>query len=351
MRPRIAVTIGDVAGIGPEVAVRAAADPQIRECCHPILVGHIDVVRRAAALVGVSPDIRLLSEFDLSIDDHAALVCVQPGTTDDALAAVAPGKVDAIAGRAAYDALETAARAALDGHVDAIVTAPLHKRALRLAGCDEPGHTEILARLCGVDEVAMMLYLGAGVVPGAGELAIAHATLHTSVESVPRLLSTSRILETTRLVDSFLKRIGCAAPRIGVCALNPHGGEQGLFGDEEARIIRPAVEQACSAGVNATGPFPADTLIRRALHGEFDGVVAMYHDQGHIAVKLVAFESAVNVTLGLPIVRTSPTHGTAMDIAWQGQADARGMIEAVRAAVRLASAPSIKSNDLGTETH
>ena len=190
----------------------------------------------------------------------------------------------------------------------------------------------------------MMLYLPPGEpLRGPFGLGVAHVTLHTSIKSVPGLLTTPHIEETIHLIDRFLKRVGCVSPRVGVCALNPHAGEEGLFGDEEATLIAPAVEAARLAGVLASGPIPADALLRRAVHGEFDGVAAMYHDQGHIALKLIGFERAVNVTLGLPIVRTSPSHGTAFDIAWQGHARADGFIEAVRTAAMLATHADTRS--------
>ncbi len=182
----------------------------------------------------------------------------------------------------------------------------------------------------------MMLYLPPGqIVRGPHGLAVAHATLHTSIASVPGLLSTARILETIVRVDHFLARVGCTKPRIGVCALNPHAGEGGLFGTEERDLIEPAVAKAVTRTISADGPYPADTLLKRAVDGEFDGVVAMYHDQGHIALKLIAFGRAVNVTLGLPIVRTSPSHGTAFDIAGRGLADPTGMLEAIKVATLL----------------
>ena len=253
------------------------------------------------------------------------------------------GANDARAGRAAYEYLVAAAQAAIAGQVDAITTAPLSKAALHLAGLDYPGHTEILAELCGVRDYAMMLYLpGIKYLPGSGDpiephnLGVVHATLHTSIRSVPELLTSTLIQEKIGLIDRFLKRTGCPAPRIAVCALNPHAGEEGLFGDEEIRTIASAVASAAQTGISAAGPLPADTLFRRACSGEFNGVVAMYHDQGHIALKLVGVDRAVNVTLGLPIVRTSPSHGTAFDIAWRGTARADGMIEAIRVAAVLA---------------
>jgi 4-hydroxythreonine-4-phosphate dehydrogenase len=256
--------------------------------------------------------------------------------SDDVLDAPT-GEVDGRCGEAAYQCLVTAAQAAINGTIDGITTAPLNKAALHAAGRKYPGHTEILGEVCGVDEFGMMLYLPAGdIVRAPNGLGVVHTTLHTSIRSVPGLLTTDAIASHIRLMHDFMRRVGASKPRVAVCALNPHAGEDGLFGDEEARIIRPAVEACRTAGIEATGPLPADTLLRRAVNGEFDGVVAMYHDQGHIALKLIGFDRAVNITLGLPIVRTSPSHGTAFDIAWQGRASAEGMIEAIRMAAILA---------------
>ncbi len=335
--PRLALTLGDVAGIGPEVVVRALADDAVTSCCRPVIVGDASIVNRTAERLALpSP----LGPGRRDAGRCEAVEHVQVSTPG--LSEVRLGTVDARAGEAAYASLTRAIELALDGTVDGIVTAPLNKYALHLAGHDYPGHTEILAEKCDVDEFAMMLYVppGAilhGAIPHCPHgLAVAHATLHTSIASVPGLLSRDRVAETITLTDRFLRRIGCEEPRIGVCALNPHAGEDGLFGDEEARIILPAVERTQHAGIRAQGPFPADTLLKRAVDGEFDGVVAMYHDQGHIALKLIAFGRAVNVTLGLPIIRTSPSHGTAFDIAAEGSADPSGMIEAIRLAAQLA---------------
>ncbi len=218
-----------------------------------------------------------------------------------------------------------------------MTTAPLHKAALSLAGHKYPGHTELLAELCGVREFAMMLYLAPGdKVRSPAGLAIVHVTLHMALREVFAALDTQAVLVKERLVDQVMTRLAGSRPRIGVCALNPHAGEEGMFGDEESTIIRPAVELAQREGLTVTGPLPADTLIARARDGEFDAVVAMYHDQGHIAIKLLAMHRAVNVTLGLPIVRTSVAHGTAFDRAWQGTAETTGMVEAIRVASRLA---------------
>jgi 4-hydroxythreonine-4-phosphate dehydrogenase len=303
--------------------------------CRPILVGHPDVVRRAAALTGVDLAITVVDSLAAAHGDDSTVPCFNPAG-DDA-AQVQPGHDDARAGAAAFQYLIAATRATLASDVDAIVTAPISKHALHLAGHNYPGHTEILAETCGVSDFAMMLYLPSGErVAAPCGLGVAHVTLHTSIASVPALITHAAVNRTIGLVHTFMQRVGCTSPRIGVCALNPHAGEQGLFGDEERRVIAPAVQQAVLRGINAAGPYPADTLLKRAVAGEFDGIVAMYHDQGHIALKLIAFNRAVNVTLGLPIIRTSPSHGTAFDIAWQGTADPSGMIEAIRAAVQLA---------------
>lgn len=347
--PRIALTFGDVAGIGPEVIARAVAGTELYEWCRPLVTGHPAVLERALRLVGSR---QLVREVDgpaaaFADDSETApgepasrpVACWNPSSADTE--SVSPGAVDARAGLAAAEWLTAAARAALAGEIDAVTTAPLNKMALREAGIRHPGHTEILAETCGTDRFAMMLYLPSGeVVRSPRGLGVAHVTLHTSIASVPGLLNCGAIEEKIALVHGFLEGVGCPQPRVAVCALNPHAGEEGLFGDEEARLIAPAVAAAQSSGIRVEGPFPADTLLGRAVGGEYDGVVAMYHDQGHIALKLIGFNRAVNVTLGLPIVRTSPSHGTAFDIAWQGQADHAGLLEAVRVAAALAGTGS-----------
>jgi 4-hydroxythreonine-4-phosphate dehydrogenase len=345
-RPRLALTMGDVAGIGPEIIARALVEGDLHAICRPIVVGHPELLRRAleqigrpGAIVPVDPP------FD-ALPDHV-ISCWNPA--GDEVCSVMPGVVQPAAGRAAYDYVVAAARSALRGDVEAITTAPLHKEALNLAGVPYPGHTEILAAECGVREVAMMLYLPPGfAVRGPRGLGVAHVTLHTSLRSVPDLLTTPRVVDTIRLLHGFLQRLEPPSeapappqslrkpPHIGVCALNPHAGEHGLFGDEEDRLIAPAVAAARNLGLQAVGPVPADALLRRAVAGEFDGVAAMYHDQGHIALKLIGWDLAVNVTLGLPIVRTSPSHGTAFDIAGQGRARAEGFLNAARVACQLA---------------
>ncbi len=331
--------MGDVAGIGPEIVARACENPVVRMCCRPLVVGEPRVLQRALQQIGSSATVREHGSPSAAGDDEGQIDCWNPLTPETAagLSAVKPGVLDARAGRAAYEWLVASARAALAQTIDAIVTAPLNKAALRLAGLDYPGHTEILAAECGVSQYAMMLYVPPGqAVRSPRGLGVAHVTLHTSVASVPALLTTDGVADKISLVRDFLLRIGVVSPRIGVCALNPHAGEEGLFGDEERRIIRPAIDRFTPQGWTIQGPIPADALIRRAIAGEFDGVVAMYHDQGHIPIKLVARDLAVNITLGLPIVRTSPSHGTAFDIAGKGLANPEGMIEAIRMASLLA---------------
>lgn len=347
-KPRVALTLGDVAGIGPEIVVRAVNDPTTLAFSRPIIVGHPEIVRRATRSLNLNINLQPVSSLAEINDDSPAIPCWNPGR-DDVLD-VPLGQVDARAGRAAYDCLVGATRASLSGAVDAIVTAPLSKAALAAAGIHFPGHTEILAAECGIKDVAMMLYLPpGGLLKNPFGLGVAHVTLHTSIRSVPDLLSVDRIRETIELLDGFLKSIGCPQPGIGVCALNPHAGEDGLFGDEESRIIAPAVKQEEEERLHVAGPIPADALLRRAAAGEFDGVVAMYHDQGHIALKLLGFDRAVNITLGLPIIRTSPSHGTAFDIAGQGRANPDGFCEAIRMAVKLCETSAEKQTTEHTE--
>jgi 4-hydroxythreonine-4-phosphate dehydrogenase len=249
------------------------------------------------------------------------------------LATVAIGQVSAAAGRAAYDFLCRAIDLALARKAEGIVTLPLHKEGLNAAGLPYPGHTEILAERTGTANFAMMLYA-----PGEGhDVAVTHVTLHMALRDVFSHLSAEAVLAKIVLTGTILSRLLGRRPRLGVCGLNPHASDGGLFGDEESRMIAPAIAAAQKAGWQVNGPWPSDTLFLRAFAGEFDGVVAMYHDQGHIAVKLKAGYRAVNVSLGLPIVRTSVAHGTAYDIAGKGIADTEGLLAAVRVAARLAS--------------
>ncbi len=322
--PRLLVTLGDVAGIGPEIIARAWAE--LLPLCRPTIVGDPLWVRRGLELIGSPARVHVIvhpSEATPAVD---VLPCL-PGSDQD-LHAVHPGRVAASAGRAAYDFLCRAIDWTMAGDADGIVTTPLHKEGLHAAGLPYPGHTEILAERTGVKEFAMVL--------AVGNLAVAHVTLHMALRDVFRHLTPAAVIEKTRLLDHLLTRLLGRRPRLGVAALNPHASDGGLFGDEEAAIIAPAVEAARRDGIDASGPWPCDTLFVRARRGDFDGIVAMYHDQGHIALKLLGEGRAVNISAGLPIVRTSVAHGTAYDIAGRGIADAASLIEATRVAALLA---------------
>lgn len=323
-RPRLLLTLGDVAGIGPEIIARSW--PDLLPLCRPVVIGDPAWLGRALELVRSPAHVHVVRDLVDAEASAAVVPCLPAGDQD--LSSVQPARISGAAGRAAYDFLCRAIDETLAGQADGIVTAPLHKEGLRAAGLSYPGHTEILAERTGTKNFAMLL--------STGGLTVAHVTLHMSLRDVFKHLSTESIREKIHLLDDLLPRLLDRRPRLGVLALNPHASDGGLFGDEEETLIRPAVEAARADGVDVTGPWPSDTLFVRARKGEFDGVVAMYHDQGHIALKLLGGTDAVNISAGLPIVRTSVAHGTAYDIAWKGVADARGMVSAVRVAAKLA---------------
>jgi 4-hydroxythreonine-4-phosphate dehydrogenase len=325
--PRLLITMGDVAGVGPEIIARAW--PDLLPLCRPVVVGDAGWLRRALDLVRSPARVRPVSSPGEAEASPEVIPLLQGSSA--ALEKVGPGQVTAAGGRAAYDFLCTAIDRVRAGEAGGIVTAPLHKEGLHAAGLRYPGHTEILAERCGVRQYAMLLY-------GDG-LGVAHVTLHMALRDVFRHLSTEAVLDKTRLLDGMLTRILGRRPRLGVAALNPHASDGGLFGDEEQTLLRPAVEAARAEGIDVSGPWPSDTLWGRARGGEFDGVVAMYHDQGHIALKLLSGRRAVNITAGLPLVRTSVAHGTAYDIAGKGVADAGSLVEAARLAARLVTTP------------
>jgi 4-hydroxythreonine-4-phosphate dehydrogenase len=330
--------MGDPAGIGPEVIVGAWADGRTHDRVRPFVVGHPEFLRRAARLLNSRAEVAAFESADaideLKTDRHI-IPCLK--SSDDDVVDIPIGRVAARAGEAAYQAVMVAANLALQKKVAAIVTAPLSKAALHAAGHNYPGHTELLAELCGVTDFAMMLYLPPGdAVRSPAGLGVVHVTLHQSLRSVFVDLTPDAIVAKSRLADGVMRQLGVKQPRLAVCALNPHAGEDGLFGDEESSIIAPAVDRARQFGLQVSGPLPTDTLMLRARDGEFDAVVAMYHDQGHIALKLLGMHAAVNITLGLPIVRTSVAHGTAFDRAWQGTARCEGMVAAIEVAAKLA---------------
>jgi len=334
-KPRIAITMGDPTGVGPEVIVGAWHHAELHDLAAPVVFGDPVILQRAADLLQSPIKVKQVDTLDAVPAPTDVLPCLP--VVDPSCRAAPVRQIDARGGQAAYDALRAAARAALADQVDAIVTAPLHKAALWAAGHHYPGHTELLAEICGVDDFAMMLYLAhGGPVRGPAGLGVIHVTLHMALADVFNHLSTAEVLRTIRLTSRTFSAIKGSPPRVAVAALNPHAGEEGLFGTEEQSLIAPAVQAARESGITVEGPLPADTAMVRAAAGEFDAVVAMYHDQGHIALKLLGMHRAVNVTLGLPIVRTSVAHGTAFDLAWQGRAETSSMIEAVRVASLLA---------------
>jgi len=327
--------MGDPAGVGPEIIAGAWTETVVHDWCRPVVLGHPSILRRAVDFWQTGVVVVEVDSPQRAEPAPGVIPCIRCGS--DSVLEVVPGTIDARAGQAAYDAVVAAIRLALSDQVDAITTAPLHKEALHLAGHDFPGHTELLAEMCDVDNYAMMLYLGPDdEMFGPAGLAVVHVTLHTALRNVFAELTEDAVLAKARLADSFMSRLKSLRPRIGVCALNPHGGEGGLFGQEERTIIRPAIERGLAEGLQLEGPLPTDTLMVHARDGRYDAVVAMHHDQGHIALKLLGMHRAVNVTLGLPVVRTSVAHGTAFDIAWRRHAETGSLLEAIHVASRLA---------------
>lgn len=321
--------MGDPTGVGPEIIAAVWGDSRVHDICRPLVVGDPQTMRRALALRGGSASVATHEEVDAALFDQSSPSCMSVVDITSA--------GDALPGQVAFAAIDLACRATLAGHAEGVVTAPISKANLQAAGHDYPGHTELLAELCGVEDFAMMLYLPPGDTTRCPHgLGVVHTTLHTPLRSVFAELSVESIAAKCRLAHRALAAFGADPPRVAVAALNPHAGEEGLFGDEEQTLIAPAVERIAAEGLCVTGPLPVDTLMGRAAGGEFDAVVAMYHDQGHIALKLLGMHAAVNVTLGLPIVRTSVAHGTAPDLAWQGVAETAGMSAAIETATRLA---------------
>ncbi len=334
--PILGVTMGDPAGVGPEIIARACAEPAVPRACRPVVIGAADVMRAAAGLIGSALGLHRVRAVSECRWADGTLECLDLANVD--LATLPRAEVSAAAGRAAYQYIETAVRLAQDGSIHGIVTAPINKEALAAAGVTHSGHTEILAELSGTRNFAMLLI--------GRDLRVIHVTTHVALRRVPDLVTRERVLRVIHLAQQTLEELGMPRGRIAVCGLNPHAGEDGLFGDEEKTAIGPAVEAARAEGLAAFGPLPADTLFSRARGGEFDIVVAMYHDQGHVPVKTLGFAyeettkrwtglSGVNVTVGLPFLRVSVDHGTAFDRAWKGVANHESMTEALDVAVRM----------------
>ena len=335
-RPIVAVTMGDPAGVGPEIIVKACAEQAVARISRPVVIGSAAVMREAIELVGAPLRLHPVTRIEECRWAEDALECLDLGNVD---AATLPRRtVSAAAGRAAYEYIVKAVALTGERSVDAIVTAPVNKEALAAAGVRHSGHTEILAELSGTRDFAMLLM--------GRVLRVIHVTTHVALRRVPDLVTRDRVLRVIQLAQQTMEGLGRPHARIAVAGLNPHAGEEGLFGDEEKLAIVPAIEAARAEGLRVTGPLPADTLFSRARGGEFDIVVAMYHDQGHIPVKTLGFTydeasgrwtglSGVNVTVGLPFLLVSVDHGTAFDRAWKGIANHESMVEVIDVAVRM----------------
>ena len=325
-RPTIAITMGDPAGIGPEVIMKALAQEAARAICNPLVIGDANRLRKAGRLVGASVAVDALGDAKQANFAASAVQCLDLKLVPDDLPF---GQVSAAAGEVAYRCIEKAVEVVQAGGAQAICTAPLSKEALHAAGHKFPGHTELLAHLTGTPEVSMMLV--------SSKLRVIHVTTHIGLLDAIEKIEPGLVERVISRGHGVLVRAGIANPRIGVCAINPHAGENGLFGrGEEAAKIAPAIDACQRRGWDVRGPLPADTLFFLAGRGDYDMVVAMYHDQGHGPIKVLGLEAGVNITVGLPVIRTSVDHGTAFDIAGKGIADERSLIEALRQAADLA---------------
>ncbi|MBS7609551.1 4-hydroxythreonine-4-phosphate dehydrogenase PdxA [Candidatus Bathyarchaeota archaeon] len=332
--------MGDPAGIGPEIVAKALSQPIVYEICHPIIIGDSTVMEMGIRVAKLGLRINSIERLEEARFLFGTMDVLDLHNVD--VESLVLGKPQAMGGKASVEYVTKAVELAMEGKVQAIVTAPISKEAIRMAGLPYTGHTELLAHLTGVKSVAMMLV--------TGSLRVVHVTTHVPLSQVPDRIKMQRVLEVMMLTDEAMKALGIQKPRIAVAGLNPHAGEGGLFGREELEEIVPAIEEGRRLGLEVSGPFPPDTIFARAAGGGFDAVIAMYHDQGHIAVKLLGFQwdekkkgwtriSGVNVTLGLPFVRTSVDHGTAYGKAGrrEGTADPGSLLEAIQLAAKLAT--------------
>jgi len=328
-RPLLAITLGDPAGVGPEIILKALAQSEVYEQCRPLVIGDRRILEQATAWVG-NPSFAYDVVASPAAGQYAPGVITLLDLHNADPAAILVGKVSPAAGRAAVEYVFCACDLAMSGEVDAVVTAPLNKEAMNLAGFNFAGHTELLTERTGATKVSMLLT--------GPNLRVVHVSTHVSLQEAIRRVTKKRVEEVIDLAYHSCVALGIAEPRIAVAGLNPHASEGGLFGDEEAREVVPAVQSARARGLKVSDPLPGDTVFLRAVKGEFDIVVAMYHDQGHIPMKLLAFDSGVNVSIGLPIIRTSVDHGTAFDIAGTGKAREESMLAAMDVAVKMALA-------------
>jgi len=337
-KPVLGLTMGDPAGIGPEICLRALREPAVRKICTPVLFGASGVLARVAKRAKISAaNSRIVSAAEF----HEIYQISEPLIVDCAAidaSKIPPGKISAVCGKVSYLCIEHAIQAALAGKIDGVVTAPVHKESLHLSGVKFPGHTEIFTALTGAKRSCMMLY--------SDKLTVSMATTHIGYYEVPQKLSVERVLNVIELTARTMKQLLRREPRIGVCGLNPHAGEHGLFGrDEEGKFVTPAVKRARKRKLNVTGPLVPDAAFTTNVRKRFDAIVCLYHDQGHIPFKMLAFDTGVNITLGLPIVRTSVDHGTAFDIAWQGKADPTSLFSAIRVAADLSASRKLQTRN------
>jgi len=327
-KPLLVITMGDAAGSGPEIIAKTLAESEISAVCRCVVIGDADTMRESLQITGVPGKVRAIEKITEALFKDGVIEVIDLHNIQ--LNKLKRGRVDPMAGRAAFEYIKLAAELALAGECDAIVTSAINKESLNKAGYHYDGHTQLLAELCGVPDVAMMLV--------SGQLRITHVTTHVSLHEAIEMVRPERILTVIRLTDEAVRQMSVNKPRIAVAGLNPHAGESGLFGDEEAKYIKPAIEAACRQGMNVTGPFPPDSVFFRASEGQFDAVIAMYHDQGHIAIKMLGITQGVNVTLGLPIIRTSVDHGTVFGKAGKGTADPTSLMEAIKLATVICRA-------------
>ncbi|OGD38089.1 MAG: 4-hydroxythreonine-4-phosphate dehydrogenase PdxA [Candidatus Aminicenantes bacterium RBG_19FT_COMBO_58_17] len=318
-KPLLAVTMGDASGSGPEIIAKTLADPGIRAESRIVVIGDASTIREAMAITGAPGEIRGIKEISAATFQPGVIEVLDLHNVD--MGRLVRGRVDPMAGKAAYEYIKMATELALNGRCDAVVTSAINKEALNKAGYHYDGHTQLLAELCGNPEVAMMLV--------ADKLRVSHVTTHVSLRRAIDLLRPERILTVLSLTREAVRQMGIDEPHIAVSGLNPHAGDGGLFGDEEERLILPAVQKAQTLGMRVTGPLPPDSVFLRASEGQFDAAVAMYHDQGHIALKMLGITQGVNVTLGLPIIRTSVDHGTNFGKAGKGTADPTSLMKAI----------------------
>lgn len=326
MKPILGITMGDATGVGPEIIAKSLSDQHIYEIARPVVFGDKKLLERAIKLVGAPLVCRAVKTPK---EGGTAFGTIDVIDLDNLPADLPFAEVDARAGKAAYEYIERAVAAAMAQEIHAIVTAPINKEALNKGGNHYPGHTEILGALSGQKDYSMMLV--------SGRLKVIHVTTHVPLRKACDLVQTARVLKVIELADETVRLMGVEKPRIAVAGLNPHCGEGGLFGNEDEVEISPAVEAARAKGIDASGPIPPDSVFHRAANlQEFDIVVVMYHDQGHIPIKVLGFETGVNVTVGLPCIRTSVDHGTAFPVAGKGTADCRSMTEALRLGAKMA---------------